>query len=46
MNPSGGYLNHYGDYQQRKSRKGLSYTYGGGWANNNSFSGLREQSQA
>ncbi|UJF16905.1 dimethyl sulfoxide reductase subunit A [Vibrio sp. SS-MA-C1-2] len=40
MNLCGGYLNHYGDYSTAQIAKGLSYTYGG-WANNNSFSDLK-----
>lgn len=40
MNLTGGYLNHYGDYSTAQITVGLDYTYGGGWATNNSFSDL------
>ncbi|MEZ6959981.1 MULTISPECIES: DmsA/YnfE/YnfF family dimethyl sulfoxide reductase [unclassified Aeromonas] len=40
MNLTGGYLNHYGDYSTAQITVGLDYTYGGGWADGNSFSDL------
>lgn len=42
MNTLGGYLNHYGTYSAAQIAAALPYTFGGGWAVNNSIEGLQD----